>query len=304
LLLKKVRGQVVKLYQEEQKNPADFGELLESAGLDKWYKTSFLEEIIKRGASQAFINEVITPLTRVIYSQNANLGGFAGLSALIGVYSGPRYRLADGNDRLPIHLANASKAAVKLDQKVNRIEKTSKGTYVLTSKTETQVFDNVILATPLEFADIEFNGLHMHNWAPQPYQNVYIRVMQGILNPTYFGIKKSADIPSIILTTKDADPITHLGIKKASNGESLVTISSTKPLDTNIFNGIFKSNAVTILEHYWKSAYPIFKPITKLPSTRIEKRFMYVNAVEPSVSSMETSALSALNAIRLLAKEH
>ena len=133
---------------------------------------------------------------------------------------------------------------------------------------------------------------------------VYMRVMRGILNPDYFGLKKSADPPAIILTTKDTDPITHFAIKKASNGESLVTISSTKPLDTNLFNGVFKNDAVTVLEHCWKAAYPIFKPITKLPSTRIDKRFMYINAVEPSVSSMETSALSALNAVRLLAKEY
>lgn len=101
LLLRKVRGQVAKLYQEEQKNPADFGELFESAGLDKWHKMSFLEELIERGVSKAFIDEVVTPLTRVIYSQNADLGAFAGLSALIGVYSGPTYSLAEGNSSLP-----------------------------------------------------------------------------------------------------------------------------------------------------------------------------------------------------------
>ncbi len=304
LLLKKVRRQVAKLYQEEQKNPADIGELFESTGLDEWDKMSFSELLVEKRVNQTFINEVITPITRVIYSQNADLGGFAGLSALIGVYSGPTYSLAEGNNSLPTQLANASKAAVKLGQKIDKITKTSKGTYVLTSKAETEVFDNVILATPLELADIEFDGLSMHNWAPQPYQSVYMRVMRGIFNPDHFGLKKSADPPAIILTTKDTDPITHFAIKKVSNGESLVTISSTKPLDTNLFNDVFKSDAVTILEHCWKAAYPIFKPITKLPPTRIDKRFMYVNSVEPSVSSMETSALSALNAVRLIAKEH
>jgi predicted NAD/FAD-dependent oxidoreductase len=304
LLLRKVRGQVAKLYQEEQKKPTDIGELFESVGLDKWHKMSFLDELIERGVSQAFIDEVVTPLTRVIYSQNADLGGFAGISALIGVYSGPTYSLAEGNSSLPAYLANASKAAVKLGQKVDRIEKTSKGTYHLYTKDEREVFDNVIVATPLELADIEFDGLSMHGWAPQPYQAVYRRVMRGIFDPDYFGLKKSADPPAIVLTTKDADPITHFGIQKASNGESLVTISSPKPLDSNVFNGVFKSGGVTVLEHCWKAAYPIFKPVTKLPSTRIDKRLMYVNAVEPSVSSMETSALSALNAVRLLAKEY
>lgn len=198
---------------------------------------------------------------------------------------------------------NASKAAVKLGQKVDRIEKTSNGTYLLSTKAETKVFDNVIVATPLELADIEFDALSLHDWEPQPYQAVYRRLMRGIFDPDYFGLKKSGDPPAIILTTKDADPITSFAIQKASNGESLVTVSSPKPFDSNAFNGVFKSGGVTVLEHFWKAAYPIFKPITKLPSTRIDKRFMYINAVEPSVSSMETSALSALNAVRMLAKD-
>src|SRR5664279_1295008 len=197
LLLRKVRGQVAKLYQEEQKNPADFAELFESTGLDKWHKRSFLEELIERGVSQAFIDEVVSPIARVIYSQNADLGGFAGLSALIGVYSGPTYSLAEGNSSLPVSLANASKAAVKLGQKIESIEKTSKGTYRLFTKAENEVFDNIIVATPLELADIEFVGLSPHGWAPQPYQAVYRRVMRGIFDPAYFGLKKSADTPAI-----------------------------------------------------------------------------------------------------------
>lgn len=205
---------------------------------------------------------------------------------------------------MPAYLANASNAAVKLGRKVDRIEKTSKGTYWVYTKDEKAVFDGVIIATPLELADIEFDGLSVYNWAPQPYQAVYRRVMRGIFDPNYFGLKKSADPPAIVLTTKDADPITHFSIQKASNGESLVTISSPKPLISNVFKGVFKNGGVTVLEHCWKAAYPVFKPVTKLPSTRIDKRFMYVNAVESSVSSMETSALSALNAVRLLGKEY
>jgi prenylcysteine oxidase/farnesylcysteine lyase len=304
LLLRKVRGQVAKLYQEELKNPSDIGELFESIGLDKWHKKPFFEELIERGVSQAFIDEVVTPITRVIYSQNADLGGFAGLSSLIGVYSGATYSLAGGNSSLPFYLAKASNAAVKLGRKVDRIEKISKGTYRVYTEGEKAVFDGVIIATPLELADIEFDGLSVHDWAPQPYQAVYRRVMRGVFDPNYFGLKKSADPPAIVLTTKDADPITQYSIQKASNGESLVTISSTKTLNSNVFSGVFKNGAVSVLEYCWKAAYPVFKPVTKLPSTRIDKRFMYVSVVEPSVSSMETSALSALNAVRLLGKEY
>ena len=304
LLLRKARRQFAKLYREELKNPADISDLFESVGLNQWYGMSFLDQLIQSGVSPAFIDEVVTPLTRTIYSQNADLGGLAGVSALIGVYSGPTYSLIEGNSSLPVYLANASKAAVKLGQKVDKIEKTSSGTYRLYSNNEEAVFDNVIMATPIELADIEFDGLSSHDAKPQPYQTVYRRIMRGIVDPNYFGLKESAEPPAIVLTTKDADPITNFSIQKVSKGESLVTISSPKPLNPNIVNGVFKNEGVTVLEHFWKAAYPVFKPLTKLPSTCIDKRFIYINAVEPSVSSMETSALSALNAVRLLAKEH
>lgn len=303
LLLKKVRGQVAELYQEELENPADIGEIFEYACLDKWYKKPFVEALIESGISQAFIDEIVTPITRVIYSQNADLGGFAGMSSLIGVYSGATYRLAEGNSTLPAHLAEASNATIKLGQKVDMIEKTPKNTYRVYTGQDMAVFDSVIIATPLELADIKFDGLSMHGWEPQPYQTVYRRIMRGVVNPNYFGLKNSADPPAIVLTTKDADPITQYSIQKVNDGESFVTISSTEPLNRNVFNGVFKNGEVPILDHCWKAAYPIFKPITKLPLTRLDKRLLYVNAIEPSVSSMETSVLSALNAIRMLGEE-
>jgi prenylcysteine oxidase/farnesylcysteine lyase len=303
LLLRKVRRQVTKLYQEELKNPTDIREIFESTCLDKWYKKPFFEALIERGISQVFIDEIVTSITRVIYSQNADLGGFAGISSLIGVYSGATYRLAEGNSTLPVHLAEASNATIKLGKKVDIIEKTPKGTYRVHTGEDTEVFNSVIIATPLELADIKFDGLSVHGWEPQPYQTVYRRVMRGVFDPNYFGLKNSEDPPSIVLTTKDADPITQYSIQKASNGESLVTIYSPEPLNYNVFNGVFKNGGVSVLEHRWKAAYPIFKPVTKLPLTRIDKRLMYVSALEPSVSSMETSALSALNAVRMLGEE-
>src|SRR5204862_305734 len=119
----------------------------------------------------------------------------------------------------------------------------------------------------------------------------------------YLGLKDLAKLPAVVLTTKEADPLTHFSIQKSGGGESLVTVSSPEPISDEIFGGVFKKGGVTVLEHTWKAAYPIFKPVTKLPPTQIDEQLMYVSALEPSVSSMETSALSALNAVRMLGKE-
>ena len=300
LLLRRVRGQVSKIYQEELGNPSDMGEIFGSVGLYKWSEKTFLEALIENDISQAFIEDILTPVTRSIYSQGAELGGFAGISSLIGVYSGATHSLAEGNSALPARLAEASNAAIKIGQKVDVIEKTPNGSYRVYTGKDIAVFDSVIIATPLELADIRFDGLGTYGWEPQPYQVVFRSVMRGVFSPGYFGLESSAEPPAYVLTTKEAGPITQYIIQKIGHGESLVTISSSEPLDHEAFKGVFKRGEVSVLEHCWKAAYPVFKPVSKLPLTRFDERLMYLSALEPSVSSMETSAFSALNAVRML----
>jgi prenylcysteine oxidase/farnesylcysteine lyase len=298
-LLRKVRAQVAKLYQEERKNPTDIRQIFESTHLDQWHNKTFHEALKERNINQAFIDEIATPITRIIYSQNEDLGAFAGISSLIGVYSGAIYRLAEGNSSLPIHLARASNAKIKLGKKVDAIEKTPKGNYRIHTGNDTTVFDSVIIATPMELADIKFDGIPLHG-GTQTYQSVYRRAMRGVLNPKYFNLNNSTAPPATVLTTKETGPITHYSIQKASHGESVVTISSPEPLNHATFNAIFKNSPVSVFDHCWKAAYPIFKPLRKLPPTRIDKRLMYLSAIETAVSSMETSMLSAKNAVQML----
>lgn len=304
LLLKKVKGQLAKLYRETLKNPANMDEIFESTSLDEWHKKPFSDILIERGVSQEFIDEIITPITRTIYTQNADLGGFAGISSLIGVTSGATYRMAEGNSTLPVHLAKTSNARIKLREKVDVIEKMPDGTYRLFTAKDIAVFDCVIIAAPVELADIKFDGVSVPGWEHHPYQAVYRKIMRGVLNPEYFGLKNTEAPPAIILTTRDTDPITYYSILKKDNGESLVMISSSEPLNYNAFNSVFKNGGASVFEHCWKAAYPKFKPITRLPPTRIDKRLIYAGATEAAVSSMETSALSALNAVRMLREEH
>jgi prenylcysteine oxidase/farnesylcysteine lyase len=300
-LLREAKGQVAKLYGEEMKNPADLAELFELAGLGRWHKKTFDEILSESGVSRTFIDEIAAPITRTIYSQNADLGGFAGISSLIGVYGGPIYRLTDGNNTLPARLAEASHAAVKPNQKVTSIEKTSEGNYRVSTDTENALFDGVIIAAPFDLSGIELDGIIKPVGSPQEYQKLYTKVMKGALNPRYFGLTDS-ELPKIILTTKEADPMTHFSIQKASKGEFLLTICSTEQLTGEAFSGIFTSGGITVLNHCWDAAYPKFKPTPKLPSSLLDERVVYLNSIEAAVSSMETSAFSAVNAIKILKK--
>jgi prenylcysteine oxidase / farnesylcysteine lyase len=299
-LLREAKGQVAKLYQEQMKTPVETAELFESAGLSMWYTKPFDEVLLERGVSRTFIDEVAAPITRTIYSQNADLGGFAGISSLIGVYGGPIYCLAEGNSTLPAHLAEASRATVKLGHKVTIIEKTSEGSYRVSVGNDAALFDGVIVAAPLDVAGIELASIAKLNLEPQSYLKVYTKVMQGVFNPNYFGLNESTVPPARILTTKDADPITHFSIQKTQKEESIVTISSTEPVTDSAFSGVFKGGESSVLEHCWTAAYPKFKPIAKLPPSRLDKGLIYANSIEPSVSSMETAAVSALNVVKMM----
>ena len=285
-LLNEAKRRVARLYLEKTKPADEINALFELARLNEWYGKPFDELLIEKGANRTFIDQMVTPITRTIYSQNADLGGFAGISSLIGVYDRPIYRLAAGNSILPGQLVVSSNSAIKLRQKVTSIEKTREGVYRVYAEGDVTLFDEVIIATPLEIASVELDGIPKPNWEPQRYQKVYTKVMKGIFKPSFFGLNESSEPPTIIMTTKEADPIMHINIRKTQKNESLVTISSTEQLTDAHFHGIFKDDGVPILQHCWTAAYPKFKPIEKLPPTVLDEQLIYLNSIEAAISSM------------------
>ncbi len=300
LILREANGKIKKMYEKEK--PTEFGELFESIGLDKWYKMPFDQILVEMGIDRKVIDELITPITRIIYSQNAELGGFAGLSSLLGFYGKSIYSLKDGNNVLPRKLLEASDSKVELESKVKNIEKTSKDSFRVSVGENTSVFDGVIIAAPLEVADITFEGVATQKWQAREYQKIYIRLMKGAVNSRYFNLDASTKLPSIILTSKEADPITRFSINKSTKDESWVTVTSTEPIDNDVLDDLFK-NGRTILDHTWSAAYPIFKPTDKIPPTCLDKGLLYLNAIESAASSLESSTFAALNSIKTIKEQ-
>jgi phytoene dehydrogenase-like protein len=298
--LREANGKIKKWYNREE--PAEFWKLFESVGLDKWYKMPFDQILGEMGIDKKFIDELVTPITRIIYSQNAELGGFAGLSSLLGVYGESMYSLKEGNNVLPKKLLEASNAKVKLENKVESIKKTSKGSFQVLAGENTSVFDGVIVATPLEGANITFEGVATQKEQPREYQKIYIRLMKGKVDSRYFNLKSSTKLPSIILTSKEADPVTRFSIKESKNGDSLVEVTSTEPIGNDLLDGLFR-NGRTVLAHTWNAAYPIFKPIQKIPSACLDNGLLYLNGIESAASSLETSAFAALNSIKTIKEQ-
>jgi predicted NAD/FAD-binding protein len=297
--LKKGETKIKKLYKEQEKNPAEFWMLFEEVGLDKYYQSCFDQILQKKGIESSFIDELITPITRIIYSQNAELGGFAGLIALLGVYSQAMYNLKEGNEVFPKKLVEKSKSKIELKTKVTAVEKLSDGSFRVHAGENVRVFDAVIVAAPLEIANISFDGVPKQENQFREYQTIYVKLMRGKVNPNYFNLS-SSHLPSLVLTSQEADPLTRFSINNSTKkGESLVSVTSTKPLDNSFVDELFK-NGQTILDHNWVAAYPIFKPTSKLPKMYLDDRLLYLNSIESSASSMESSAFAALNSVQAI----
>jgi len=300
LSLSEANGKVKKWYEEERS--VEFWELFERVDLDKWYKMPLDQILVEMDVDKEFIDEIITPITRIIYSQNAELGGFAGISSLLGVYSESMYSLEEGNDVLPRRLLEASASKVKLGCKVKSIEKTSKGSFRLLSEDDSSVFDGVIIAAPLEVADIAVDDVAVQKSQAREYQKIYIKVMKGTVDSRYFNLDSSTKLPSTILTSKEADPITRFSVRESTGDESWVTVTSTEPIGDNLLDDLFK-NGRTLLDHTWKAAYPIFKPIQKIPPTFLDEGLVYLNAIESAASTLESSAFAALNGIKAVKEQ-
>ena len=301
LTLNEADKKIRELYKKEANKPTEFWELFESAGLDIYYKLRFDEILSQKGINQKFIDEIITPITRIIYSQNATLGGFAGLSALLGVYKKAVFSLKDGNDILPKKLLELSNAKFEPDSKVKSLEKTSKGSFRVFAGKKNKIFDSVIIAAPLEVANIAFEGIEKQKLQPRDYQKIYIRLMKGKVNSKYFNL--NSKLPSVILTTKQADPIIRFSINKSTkDDEHWVTITSTEQLNDGLLDNLFKSGQI-ILNHTWNAAYPIFKPIQQISPTCLDNRLLWLNSIESVVSSLESSTFSALNCIKIIKKQ-
>ena len=298
--LKEAEKKIKKLYRTHI--PTEFWELFESTGLDNWYRKRFDQILVEMGIDQGFIDEIITPITRIIYSQDATLGGFAGLSSLLGVYGESVYSLSEGNDVLPSKLIEASNSKVELKSEVESVEKTSTDSFRVTVGGATSIFDGLIIASPLETANITFDGVSNQKWNEREYQKIYIRLMKGEIKTGYFNLDKSAKLPAIILTTKEADPITRFSINKSEKNESLITITSKDPIENEILDKIFKDGR-TVIDQTWSAAYPVFNPIEKLPATFIYKKLIYLNAIESAASSLESSTFAALNGIKMMKEQ-
>jgi prenylcysteine oxidase/farnesylcysteine lyase len=198
-----------------------------------------------------YARELIQGTTRATYAQN--LGKITGFQAMVSLSTGDAMAIKGGNWKLFQAMIDASHVDLRLNTSVTSISKLTTGEWTVRSKnreneTIEETYDSVILAGPLQYANLSIEPKLSNEPTAKDYAKVYVTLFtsQKKLDPKFFGLRKKKLVPSTILTTPNetgATDATFFGIhyitsfpeilRPCANGmraEYLYKVFSAEPL--------------------------------------------------------------------------
>jgi prenylcysteine oxidase/farnesylcysteine lyase len=245
-------------------------------------------------------------------------------------------QIKGGNWRIFASMLNTSSATLHLSTSVSTISKQSDNTYHLTtSSNHTSVFDEIILAAPLQYTNLTITPPPEHMPDTIPYTKLHTTLFSSpyLLDPQAFNLAPGTPVPQYVLTTlpatevpTDTSPAGSPGFFSISIHAAFTNIHSTPPRLNYVYK-IFSPGPVTSasLSHFlgrpisdkeaehgdkngtvswihrklWHS-YPKELPRVTFEEIRLDEGLWYTSGIESFISTMETSALSGRNVARLV----
>ena len=207
-LVKSVVGRFLRLYEEPL---FPFSSLTEAAiAADLINATASPGDVFLQanGINSLFAREIIQASTRVNYGQNLQL--IHGLESAVCMATDGAVSIEGGNWRIFDGALKASEANIKLNTTATDISRNDDGTVQVSSKVNTaassehELFDEVVIAGPLQYSGISVSPPLEHTPDEIPYVNLHVTLFASPhrISPKYFGLNDSnARAPETILTT-------------------------------------------------------------------------------------------------------
>ena len=238
------------------------------------------------GITSTLIEIGMVPLNRAIYNQGSSANAFGFLASLTAQLS--QHTVTSGNSDLVKALFNYSKANVMLNSYVSTIEMNEKKKHANDENsftvhynmnnnktTLTDVFDIVVIASPLEVTNIDFININLSkgSYINREYYDWYITVVEASsINMKQFkpyNFPPGKTIPNTIVTTTNSTSnsgfvcIQPLGRHAKTPAPSNIwMVYSDASIKDNIENYFINPNAKTLYEHYWPYTFPHLKVIS------------------------------------------
>ncbi len=281
------------------------GEMLSKLGLAELLSLDGRSHLAHNGISGRFVDEYASPVGRIMYGQDVSMHGFATSIALAGAgLAGSLFSVGGGNALVCVRLLEMAGVEVKLRTAVRAVQRTD-GYVVETTAGDRQPHDAVILAAPLELANIEFRGIDLPTSAlrERPFQTTHATFVLGRPDAAFFGAGCLDDLPETILTVEDASiPFSSLGwVGRDEKDRRAYKLFSREPAADELLESIFEERRET--QRIRWAAYPVLSPAVDLPPFRLAHHLYWVGAMEFAASTMETEAVAARNVANLLAAD-
>lgn len=311
---------------------------IENLGLTTELKSnawSFLQNL----TSLEFSREIVQAITRARFGQNLAtmncLAAFAAINpaATDSVMNG-------GNHKLIERLIRLSDVDLHLNSTVTKIQRSPVRKYRLTvkipshhhnqfpSNNEEADYDAIIIAAPLQMANIEFDtDIYIATSSPRPYTSRHVThfTSPDPLSPNYFNLGTSFSMPSKIYTTISTNiphpPFFSIEHSLASFGldgciahsENMYKVVTTSPLlNTTILNllgqdpdrSLEDAGVRWVHREEWKHAFLDYDGGAMLDDIEIADGIFYTGVGEEVVSSLEMSCRMGRRAADLLYNEN
>ena len=316
---------------------ASIGEVVRAIGLTavSTPSQSFLEE---NRIYAPFSSDIIQASTRVNYAQN--LDQIHGLEAMVCMAADGAMSIHGGNWQIFDRMLKSSSNNVRLDTEVTDISLMADGeTYTVksTSVTDsapksafianTDTFDTVVIATPLQFSNITINPPpSIYQPSPIPYVTLHVTLFTSpqFFEPESFNLSPGSTLPTVVLTTLPEDgldppqffsistlrSITNPNVDPPRR-EYLYKVFSPGPLDVPSLTQILKPSSkkstsppldVTWQYHKVWHSYPYLPPRITFDEPQLDEggKLWYTSGIEPFISTMETSSLMGMNVAQLI----
>ena len=322
-LMKQIVGRFLKMYEEPYFPFQDLSQTAYDLGLTEATAATGEEFLQKNSIQPPFSTDIIQASTRVNYAQN--IDRIHGLETMVCMSTDGAIQIHGGNWQIFAGMLKASGARVLLNTSVTSIDRQSDGVYAVdarsaTSTMQTSSYDTVILAAPLQYADVLLEPAPVNPPPKIPYVNLHVTLFTSpmVLNPEAFHLGPTDRVPSAVLTTTSNShklPLPFFSIStlrtvispKTGQKEYLYKIFSPEPVENEFLEAILipspkEDKLITWLyEKVWHS-YPYLPPRVTFEDIQLDKegKVWYTGGIESFISTMETSSLMGMNVARLI----
>jgi len=281
-------------------------DMLDKLGVGSLATRSASDWLSGRWLDKSFLERFVDGISRVNYGQDASINAFADSVSLAGAgLVGSLYSVKEGNAEVMSGLLKASGAELR-QKRVTAVRQSTSG-YDVCTESFCESFSSVVLAAPLELADIELESALEPTSPRRTYQTtVATFVLADGLKKSFFDLPGDVlDADTVVTTANQSIPFNSVSVHGVSGGRKVYKLFSQAVPSQELLDALFLNASSEIRQFVWK-AYPVLKPrpASQWPAFRLhggEKGGLYyVNAMETAVSCMETEAVAAKNVALLL----